>query len=469
MMDRITRRHVLTTAAAISLVPRRSHAAGKVDVIVIGAGVAGLDAAMRLESGGARVTVFEASNRVGGRVYTRTDLEGAPEGGATQVHDGYRRVHARIAQFGIPIYRRPNLTRGVAFNIAGQNVPQNEWQTSPLNKLVGDERTLAPTTLRFLILSGINPLEDLDAWRRLESQQWDVPFRALAQSMGISDEALRLIDLNAGAMGLDGISALHLFRRQKQSASQAFGGTAKFIEGGTSRLPQAMAAALKGDVRLNARVTAIIQDSSGVTVTCTDGSATKAAFVLCAVPFPALADVVLDPAPSGPLGETIRELPLVDASHIHLMAREPFWDNDGISPNMFTDSPLRMVTKLFDEPGHHDRMLMRIVLRGPGCAVFDQMNEAERAKAVLSELACIRPASKGKVDYLGMDAWATNPLFKGGFHYFKPGQVTRFAPTLYDHWDRVHFAGEHLGVADVGLEAAMESGEREAKAILARA
>ena len=94
------------------------------------------------------------------------------------------------------------------------------------------------------------------------------------------------------------------------------------------------------------------------------------------------------------------------------------------------------------------------------------MTDAERGLAIIGELARLRPASKGKVDYLGIDSWSTNPLFKGGYHYFKPGQVTAFGASMFAPWGRVHFAGEHLAETGVGLEAAMESSEREARAIL---
>jgi monoamine oxidase len=46
--------------------------------------------------------------------------------------------------------------------------------------------------------------------------------------------------------------------------------------------------------------------------------------------------------------------------------------------------------------------------------------------------------------------------------------VTAFGTTMFGPWRRVHFAGEHLAETGVGLEAAMESSEREARAILRR-
>jgi monoamine oxidase len=464
-----SRRTVTVGATALSaLASRALRAQDKPQVIVIGAGLSGLNAALHLEAGGARVTVLEASARVGGRVLTRYDLEGAPESGGKQVHDGYIRAHTRIRQLGVATYPRPKPRRGVGFNIGGVNIAPTEWPTSPANRLVGEERALPPTTLRFRIMTRINPLRDLEAWKRPENRRYDVAFKPLARSLGISEEALRLMEVHATSMGLDGVSALHLFRRQLQSATMEFGDTARYFEGGAARLPQAMAAALKGDIRHDARVVAMANDAAGVEIRCADGAIHRADFALCTIPFPALRNVALDPSPEPGLAEAIRELPAVHATYIHLLARERFWDEDGFPPSMFTDSPLEMVSKLFDEPGGRDTMALTVELRGLGCARFDALSDGERATAVTAELARLRPASAGKVAYLGTDAWALKPLFGGGYHYFKPGQVSRFAEALFKPWGRVHFAGEHLAETMVGVEAAFESGEREAKAILAR-
>lgn len=465
-----TRRAAFMSAAAMTAIRSigRVRAQSKANVIVIGAGLAGLNAALHLQDGGAKVVVLEASNRLGGRIRTRRDLEGSPEGGAKQVHDSYTRTQARIKELGVGVYKRPALTSGTGVNIGGVNVKATDWSTAAINKLVGEERSLPLSTLRFQVLTKINPLTDLQSWRRPEFQKYDVAFKPLAHSLGISVEALRIMEFAATSMGLDDVSALHLFRRHKQSQAAEFGSTARFFTAGTSSLPDAIAAKLTTPVQLGKHVKSISQGKTGVEVRCSDGSVHRADFAICTIPFPVLAGVMLDPASLGGLGMAITSLPAVHATHIHLIARAPFWQDDGFPPTMFTDSPLEMVSKWFDEPGHDSGALL-IELRGRGCARFDRMSDAERGPLILAELARLRPASKGKVDYLGIDSWAMNQFFKGGYHYFKPRQVTAFGAAMFAPWGRVHFAGEHLAETGVGLEAAMESSEREARAILEKA
>ena len=73
------------------------------DVIVIGAGLAGLHAASILAGEGARVTVLEARNRLGGRLESFYDLPGAPEAGGDSILGGYGRVLATARRLGLSL------------------------------------------------------------------------------------------------------------------------------------------------------------------------------------------------------------------------------------------------------------------------------------------------------------------------------------------------------------------------------
>ena len=73
------------------------------DVIVVGAGLAGLNAALHLQEGGARVQVLEARDHVGGRVHSMRQLGRLQEAGGTYIGAGYERITKLCARVGIEL------------------------------------------------------------------------------------------------------------------------------------------------------------------------------------------------------------------------------------------------------------------------------------------------------------------------------------------------------------------------------
>ena len=104
------RRRILTGLAAgigTALLPRL-HAADRFDVVIVGAGLAGLNAALILQDAGLRVTVLEGSARVGGRVHTSSDIPEAPEFGATELGPLYARVRDMARRLDLTLEPRGN-------------------------------------------------------------------------------------------------------------------------------------------------------------------------------------------------------------------------------------------------------------------------------------------------------------------------------------------------------------------------
>ena len=110
------------------------------DVVVIGAGLAGLNAARLLEKQGARVTVLEASGRIGGRVETLYDAEGSPEMGAADVGTIYTRILGAIEELGLTIKPWPGGMPSYWFHFQGQGFTAAEWPELDINVFEGKLR-----------------------------------------------------------------------------------------------------------------------------------------------------------------------------------------------------------------------------------------------------------------------------------------------------------------------------------------
>ena len=109
--------------------PGRAAANGakRVNVVVIGAGLAGLNAAVNLEDQGAKVVLLEAQPRAGGRLRTLRNADGAFECGATTVGPEYGRVRALAERFGVPLGAGP--TDLVSRNVASGSVARSSALT----------------------------------------------------------------------------------------------------------------------------------------------------------------------------------------------------------------------------------------------------------------------------------------------------------------------------------------------------
>jgi len=98
-------------------------------------------------------------------------------------------------------------------------------------------------------------------------------------------------------------------------------------------------------------------------------------------------------------------------------------------------------------------------VNGKGTAYFDNMSDKEIGDATLKILAKIRPASEGKVEYLGTHNWGKYEFNKGAYVEFGPGQAAWFEDMIKPAGN-VHFAGEHTAKASRGIEGAAESAKR---------
>jgi len=104
--------------------------------------------------------------------------------------------------------------------------------------------------------------------------------------------------------------------------------------------------------------------------------------------------------------------------------------------------------------------------RGYNATRIDQLSPEDGKKLVISELERIRPAAKGKLDAAYIKSWVRDPFSGGDYAIWGPGQVKNFVLEVGKAHGRIHFAGEHTGLSNRGMEGAMESAERVTQEVL---
>lgn len=455
------RRQVLAGASAAlvaGLAPRAAWGRTEADVVVIGAGLAGLHAAGLLEAAGLRVVILEGSGRIGGRLHTLDDLPGAPEAGGIQVGSGYARLIAHAARLGIALIEGGGESRDALYSIRGRTLTAKDWAASPVNTLAPTERATPPAGLSALFNARLPRLANSAAW--LSETTLDIPYAQALAEGGASAEALRLIGANLNGNGSASLSALHIARTAAIFRSQP--GPVRTIAGGSQRLPQAMAAALKTPVRLRQLVTGIAEEATGVRATLAGGRSVSARHAICTIPVSALRTIGLSARLGQPAAAMIASLGMTRASFAYLSATAPFWKDDGLPQTLWTDDPLLgRVFVLGESPP-----MLKVWLTGGSADLLDRLPAAEAGAEIVRRYQAARPAARGKLRVARLLSWQTNPLARGIYHHIMPGQGAMLAAAVQAAGTRLHFAGEHLAMTQSGMEGALESAERAAGAVL---
>ncbi|MDX2223477.1 MAG: FAD-dependent oxidoreductase [Rhodospirillaceae bacterium] len=481
----------------------RARAAESADVVVIGAGLSGLNAAWIMAEAGLDVVVLEGASRLGGRVWTAYDSELTPELGASQVGPSYARVIDAIDRLGLDYVDEDRGILPFAYGFEGQLFDAKDWADHPLNRTQGSERKIAPLQLGGALLAQLNPMKELDDWLRPDFAKYDVSVAELLAANGASPAAMKLTALThemheTSALGLMQEGFRGAFEAQFAGArTERIGGALvtrpaerapgekvetaaqvarwpKNIKGGCWKLPEAMAARLSRPVMLDKIVAAIDMDDDGVDVRCIDGTVVRAKFAISAIPFATLRTVEITPTPDRAHFAAIHHMGYAETTRAFCTIKEPFWLQDGLPPSLFTDSAIRMLWVLDNHsgaPGAPTKGPFRatFVLSWSNAERVSMMDPARAAAFLTAELERVRPAAKGQLTVHRFHSWGRQPLQRGCRHSFRPGQIAAFANDMILPWQRLHFAGEHTRRLDYGMESAFESGERAATEVLGRA
>jgi monoamine oxidase len=470
-------KHAGAAASVALAVPSALRAQNRADVIVIGAGLSGLNTALMLQAEGLNVQVIEGRKRVGGRVMSMRNVPGNPEAGGTSFFPGYARLLDAAQRYGvetIDITPRVRYARQRELVLDSKVVARADWPGHARNPFPEPLKQLMPWQFFQAMTAGKNPLASTDAWVDPEHAAEDVSVHQWLTRQGASDAAIQLgfsTNIAHGFTAHD-VSMLMLWfvaaftQLQIEMAPEGvFGFVAK---GGNQSIPEAMAGALKNEVHFGRQVMGVRSGNDGVEVHCGDGTVYRGDFAVCSLPFSVLRKLKLDPVFRGPQSQAVHTLQSQLINHVHMVAKRPFWEDDGLAPAMFTDGPAGMLMAERNSEDPADVTSLTAWVRGIDAARLDQLPAGEAARVVVKAIENIRPAAKGQLEVLGYKSWYLDPFAAGDWAYWQPGQITEFANAMTQPHGRVHFCGEHTAVSNRGMEGAMESGERAALEIFSR-
>lgn len=434
------------------------HPAQDADVIILGAGLAGLHAARMLEADGFKVLVLEADKRIGGRMKTLDDLPGRPEAGGQQVGQSYARIRATAIDLGVNIVPpAPGGSRDKTMVLNNRVFDAREWADATDNPFPEAFKRATPDTALFMAAMQDNPLIDQYAWREA-GLEFDLSADAFLTAKGFDAPARALCNIALNANQLSSYSMLNLWRTLTLFTLDSSSGPSEEIAGGSQRLPEAMAASLDdGSVRLQTKVSAILASQNGVEIIA--GSRTyRAPFAISTLPFPVLRNMMVDLPDGASIQPIIEQMPYTQIQQVHLELEAG--PADDLPLMMWTDTPIERVFPVRNAAG--DVVALTCWINGTGTRPSTSDNDWKLlAEQTLANSRGIKAKAHAVV------RWDKDqPLSGGAYMHWAPGQIQPWAERITQPAGRLHFAGEHTSYLHTGMEGAMESGERAAYAII---
>ena len=434
------------------------------DVVVVGAGFAGLSAARDLLRFGHEVVVFEGRDRVGGRSATTT-IAGTPvDLGGTFVGPTQDAVLALAAELGcktVPTYSR------------GKNLIR--WR--------GRVRSYRSTIPRLSILELLDVSRIQWRFERACRQvpvqtPWTAPTAHKLDELTL-DGWLRSVHASASTRDLMAIMARVTWGCEPQEVSilhavryvKAAGGLGPMLDvkggaqqdrfpGGTQQIAMRMADELGPRVVLNAVVRRIERHADGAVEVSSDRGQISARSAIVAIAPAHRAGIVFDPALPAEYQKLAQHWPQGKLSKAYAAYDTPFWRANGCSGEALSDEGPVFITfdvSPADEgPG--------ILLGFTDARTFDPLPAADRRDRALAGFATLfGDAALHPIDYVD-HCWGTEEFAPGGpTAAVPPGSWTTYGPWLREPVDGIHWAGTETADKWTGfLDGAVRSGKRAA-------
>nr|WP_128375245.1 FAD-dependent oxidoreductase [Streptomyces cavernae] len=472
----------VVTLAGVGTGTASAAAAREADVVVVGAGLAGLTAARDIAAAGKSVVVLEARDRVGGRVVNlKLANGGVTEGGGEFIGPTQDRIKALADSLGVETFPTYNTGKNLLYK-DGTKTP---YATDGLLGSVPpiDIAGLANAAAVQAMLDDMATKVPVDApWTAEKAVEWDgQTFETWLRKNAVIPSAKFLFDVActsifsaqprelsllfvlsyiAGAGDASNPGTLERLTDTANGAQEL-----RFV-GGSGLIPQKLAESLGNKVVLGAPVRSIASSGGKLTVTA-DGVTVTARRVVVAVPPPLASRIQYDPLLPALRDQLTQRLPMGSIGKAIAVYDTPFWRADGLNGQIVSDTGT--VRSTFDNspPDASYGALMGFI-EADEMRTLDSASVDEVKAAVLKDyVTYFGDKAKTPTSFV-LQRWNNEAYSRGGpVAYAPPGVLTQYGKARRTPVNGIHWAGtETSGYWNGFMDGAVRSGERVAKEVL---
>ena len=446
----------------------------KSDIIIVGAGLAGLTAARQLKQAGYSVKVLEARNRVGGRNVAHKLADGQVlEMGGQWLGPSQTKMYDLCKELGLSTYPTYNTGENILYikgKISRMGSGKNATPKLNVFSLLALDRVLKKMEKMQDALDLAQPWNHSDA-KLLDGETLESWIRKNVYTE-TARNYLRLVSEAVFSTESTDMSFLHfLFYLKSGKGLENLIGVEEGAQqdrvlGGTQQVSIKLAEQLGEDVVLNSAVTRIEQSDAGVKVFSRE-QVWEAKKVVVALPPTLAGRLTYQPPLPGMRDQLTQRIPAGAVIKIQVIYETPFWRKQGLTGQVASfEGPVKVV---FDNslPDDSRGILLAFMEANDGRQASEWSIEKREQKTIECLTKYFGAEAKTPIEYIEKN-WIEEEYTRGCYGgHFTPGVWTAYGKHLRQPIGHIHWAGTETATEWNGyMEGAVRSGERVAEEII---